>query len=57
MSAGQEMPGTQMPGMGAGTQTGTVPVPVPVPGDWTLTMSARTTAFDVYAKDVTLPIR
>lgn len=32
-------------------------IAVPVPGDWTLTVSARTTAFDVYTKDVTLPIR
>jgi len=28
-----------------------------VTGNWTLTVSARTTAFDVYIKDVTLPIR
>jgi copper transport protein len=42
-------------GMGAGMEMGTVSVPVP--GDWTLTVSARTTAFDVYSQDVTLPIR
>jgi copper transport protein len=42
-------------GMGAGQEMGTITVPVP--GDWTLTVSARTTAFNVYAKDVTLPIR
>jgi copper transport protein len=42
-------------GMGAGQEMGTIAVPVP--GDWTLTVSARTTGFDVYTKDVTLPIR
>jgi copper transport protein len=50
MAAGQEMPG-----MGPGQETTTIAVPVL--GDWTLTVSARTTAFDVYTKDVTLPIR
>ena len=42
-------------GMGTGIQMGTVSVPVA--GDWILTVSARTTAFDVYSQDVTLPIR
>jgi copper transport protein len=62
MVAGQEMPGMapgqEMPGMGAGgagQEMGTIAVPVT--GDWTLTVSARTTAFDVYTKDMTLPIR
>jgi len=47
--------GQAMPGMDAGQKMGTIAVPVT--GDWTLTVSARTTAFDVYTKDVTLPIR
>ena len=41
--------------MGAGQEMGTIAVPVP--GDWTLTVSARATEFDLYTKDVTLPIR
>jgi copper transport protein len=32
-------------------------VEAPLPGDWTLTVQARTSAFDVYNQDVTLPIR
>ena len=32
-------------------------VTVPVRGDWTLTVSARTTDFDVYTGQVTLPVR
>jgi copper transport protein len=59
MGAGQAMPGMApgqaMPGMDAGQKMGTIAVPVT--GNWTLTVSARTTAFDVYIKDVTLPIR
>jgi copper transport protein len=42
-------------GMGVGQEMGTIAVPVP--GDWTLTVNARTTGFDIYTKDVTLPIR
>jgi hypothetical protein len=59
MGAAQEMPGMapgqEMPGMGAGQEMGTVAVPVP--GDWTLTVSARTSEFDAYSQDLTLPIR
>jgi copper transport protein len=50
MAAGQEMPG-----MGPGQETTTIAVPVL--GDWTLTLSARTTAFDIYTQDLTLPFR
>lgn len=42
-------------GMGTGQQMGTIAVPVP--GDWTLSVSARTTKFAVDTKDVTLPVR
>jgi len=42
-------------GLGGGHEVGTVAVPVT--GDWTLTVSARTTAFNVFSKDVTLPVR
>jgi copper transport protein len=59
MDAGQAMPGMApgqaMPGMDAGQKMGTIAVPVT--GDWALTVSARTTEFDIYTKDVTLPIR
>jgi copper transport protein len=41
--------------MGASMQMSTIAVPVP--GDWTLTVSVRTTGFDVYTQDVILPIR
>jgi copper transport protein len=32
-------------------------IAVPLPGNWTLTVSARTTDIDVYTKSVTLPVR
>jgi copper transport protein len=40
---------------GAGHEIATLAVPVP--GDWTLTVSARTTAFDIFPREVILPIR
>jgi copper transport protein len=42
-------------GLGAGHETATVAVPVQ--GDWTLTVSARTTPINVYSQDVVLPVR
>jgi copper transport protein len=42
-------------GFGDGHEVGIIAVPVP--GDWILTVSARTTAFDVFTKDMTVPIR